>query len=111
MANAVAAASRIVVLVALCAVPLAITPKSAEVKLPPLTLETATSKRAPNVPTPVCAAWLAFQTVFSTEVFMVDVRSPLVGALVRFVTVVIVPAVMLVGLATEDDRELAGRHA
>ena len=32
-------------------------------------------------------------------VFIVAVKSPTVGALVRFVTVVIVPAVMLVGVA------------
>ncbi len=34
------------------------------------------------------------------DVFMVAVKSPFVGALVRFVTVVIVPAVMFVVLAT-----------
>jgi hypothetical protein len=35
------------------------------------------------------------------EVFIAAVKSPTVGALVRFVAVVIVPAVMFVGLATE----------
>jgi hypothetical protein len=36
-----------------------------------------------------------------TVVAIVEVRSPAVGAFVRFVTVVIVPAVIFVGLATE----------
>ena len=34
-----------------------------------------------------------------TEVFIVAVRSPLVAAFVRLVTVVMVPAVMFVGVA------------
>ena len=41
-------------------------------------------------------------TAVATLVFMVCVRSPDVGAFVRFVTVVIVPAVMLVGVARPD---------
>jgi hypothetical protein len=36
-----------------------------------------------------------------SEVFMAAVKSPTVGALVRLVAVVTVPAVMLVGLATD----------
>ena len=36
-----------------------------------------------------------------TLVFMVEVKSPLVGAFVRLVTVVIMPPVIFVGLATD----------
>jgi hypothetical protein len=44
----------------------------------------------------------AVGTADVTLVFMVAVRSPDVGAFVKFVTVVIVPAVMFVGVASPD---------
>ena len=50
---------------------------------------------------PVTLATALAATAVPIDVFMVAVKSPALGAFVRFVTVVIVPAVMFVGLATD----------
>jgi len=55
----------------------------------------------PTLPVTAAAVGVAAVAAVVTLVFMVAVRSPFVGAFVRLVTVVIVPAVILVGLATE----------
>src|SRR3990167_3850843 len=53
----------------------------------------------PTAPVTAAAVGVAAVAAVVTLVFIVAVRSPFVGAFVRFVTVVIVPAVIFVVLA------------
>ena len=64
----------------------------------PVTLPTEPT----TLPETDAAIGVAAVAAVVTLVFIVAVRSPTVGAFVKFVTVVIVPAVMFVGLDTED---------